>query len=431
MPRLNSLGDALTGVAGGITAVNGSTPTALVGSQGGGWEWLNDTDIIGQANIPSLDPVNWYIYTVAPYTALTATLEVAEGANNIKAGGDVWEKWWTNGVTTNVVAVPSLPNAGPGYVDRDGTWCVCTVYATGSGITVYDNIGTVLNQINVSLKGTIIMRDGLLAYDTLAGWPLVAASTGTPVAGYVQQVGTQALIPLMSDDGAVVVEYNGPLVQWTVRKANEGTGLIIATADPNMFGVDATILASGILRVAWSTGAGELPAELVVMDIDTTNGTTEVGTVVAGSLVFNPGPTLEGSRFSMASVAAIYLPYNEAVNDPETKGRMSDTWLASLRGLRDGVSSQGSTAAASGGNPPIPPATFQAEVLVSTTPVSGFPLARVVTNSATVEWDFSVPNSATANVVAVGGQYMPVFVGGLAVTIGDDLVTIFWTPPES
>ena len=136
MPRLNSVGSALMGVAGGITSVDGATPTALVGSTGGGWEWLTDTTIIGQALIPSLHATEWRIYQLTPLSAAAATLVSTEGANQIKAGGGVWEKWWSNGVTTNVVAVPSLPAAGIGAVDWDGIWAVNTVYSTGSGVTV-------------------------------------------------------------------------------------------------------------------------------------------------------------------------------------------------------------------------------------------------------------------------------------------------------
>ena len=64
------------------------------------------------------------------------------------------------------------------------------------------------------------------------------------------------------------------------------------------------------------------------------------------------------------------------------------------------------------------------------------PNARVTTNTATISFDTTTVNVLKANVVdhSIGiqqlhQQFMPVFVGGLAVTIGNDLLVTPWDTP--
>ncbi len=393
MPRLSSLGDALTGVGSGINAINGSVPPSLAAALGAGWDWLDDLDAIGPTNLGLGAGLNVYSLVVSTDTL---ALVSAGGPNNIQAGGGVWVQWGAGGITTNVVAVPSLPAAGPGAVDFDGTWAVCTVYQTGSGITVYSSTGTVLQQINVSLLGTIKMRSGWLTYHTTQGWPIVDAITGSPLPGYVQQANVTGLIPVGTDPS--VVEYNATTAQWSVRLATAGTGLLLPISG-QMFGVDAIQLDADTIRMAWSTGAGELPGELVILDIDTDTGTTQIGTVVGGSIVFTVGPTLEGTRFSMATSPSGYPPLTQTVLRVDKSGLMSDPWAAYLRNLSFGATN--SARAISNTSPPTPPSTFQAPVFVSDIGLSsGFPQARQAEDSVTIEWDFTVPGVVKANVIA-------------------------------
>ncbi len=305
MPRLNSLGSALMGVGSGQVSIDGAIPPSLAAAQGAGWDWLTDLIAIGPTNLNLGAGLNIYELVVA---SDTLTLVTAGGANNIQAGGGVYAKF-LNGIQTNVVAVPSLPNAGPGDVDFDGTWAVCTTYQTGSGVTVYDPIGTVLQQINVSLNGTIRLRDGWLTYDTASGWPIVDSTTGSALPGYIQQQNVTNLIVFGATQPGLL-EYNAQTAQFSIRRADQGTGLLLPIS-ATMFGVDAVRLADGTVRIAWSTGAGELPNELVVMDVDTTTKETQIGTVVGTTLVFAPGPDLVGSRFSLVQSPVVYQPYKD------------------------------------------------------------------------------------------------------------------------
>ncbi len=415
MPRLNRLGDAVMGVAGATTSINGAVPPSLVGSAGGGWDWLNDTTILGQAGIPSLHSGAWRIYkTTAIAVAATDVANVT--ANVTRAGGDIYELWGSYGIATNVVAVPSLPNAGPGDVDDDGVWAVGTLYGTASGVTVYDPLGTVLQQINVSLAstadgsqaGSIRMRDGWLAYYTSTGWEIVDAVTGRPAEGYVKQQGVTGLFPVDAGGKLVVVEWNAPLASWTIRNADSGTGLVVNTGGTLSFGMDAIYL-GGQIRLAWSTGQGEAAGELVILDVDTATGDTQRGTVVGSTLVFAAGPTLEGSRFKLAQGPIVYPPYKDEMNVTQTIGgkkkkTISQPWVRYLNSTSQGVGSL--QAGASSVNPPTPPSSLgtDAQVVLGASSPS-FTNGRVVTNSPSVTWDLSNPFQLRADVVggAIGG----------------------------
>lgn len=423
MPRLNSLGSALMGTGSGINSIDGAVPPSLASASGAGGDWLTDDKIITPTNLGLGAGLNLYQVVVSTDTL---SLAAASGANYIVAGGGVWTRQ-LGGVQTNVVAVPSLPNSGTGDVDFDGTWCVVTTYASGSGITVYAAIGTVLQQINVSLLyGAMRMRDGWLTYPTAHGWPVVDSQTGSPCPGYVQQQSVGLVIPV-GDTMPVLVEWKQDTSQFSIRRADQGTGLLLPV-NATMFNVDAVRLSSGIIRLAWSTGAGELPAELVVMDVDTSTGDTEVGTVVGSTLVFATGPTLEGSRFRLVQAPVVYPPYKDEMNVTQTIGgqrkkTISQPWVRYLDSTSQGVTSL--QTAINSLPPPIPPSTFDAQVVVSEA-AAGFPLARVLADSATVEWDTSVPNAVSADAVGVAVEcYIPMTTGaipGEVLFVGPDVM---------
>ncbi len=409
MPRLNSLGDALCGVGSGINSVNGAVVASLSAAGGAGGDWLNDTTIITPTNLGLGAGLNLY---EVPWPVGAVTLVAANGANFVQAGGDVWERF-LGGVETNVVAVPSLPNAGTGDVDFDGTWSVVTTYGSSSGITVYSAIGTVLQQINASLLGVIKMRDGWLTYFGEDGWPLLDSQTGDPFPDYVKQVDIGSMIP-MGTGTPILLEYNAPNTQFSIRRADQGTGLLLPVS-ATMFNVDAVKLADGTIRIAWSTGAGELPSELVVMDVDTSTKQTSIGTVVGSTLVFAPGPDLEGSRFRLVQAPVVYPPYKDAMNvKTPTGSSISQPWSRYLDNQAQVIQAvqtiQNSTP------PPIPPSTFDAAVFVSETSPN-WPLQRLATDSVTVDVDTSVPGMVKWHVL--GGVGTP-GTNGMPGTDGDD-----------
>jgi LytS/YehU family sensor histidine kinase len=77
-------------------------------------------------------------------------------------------------------------------------------------------------------------------------------------------------------------------------------------------------------------------------------------------------------------------------------------------------------------------ATTNATYLTSTDQSAVLPFSRNLVAGAGIAFDDSVANVRTISTTATGSQYMPVFAGGLAVTMGDRyLVAIPWTAPSS
>ncbi len=398
------------GVTSGINSINGAVIPSLSAAVGAGGNWLNADKIIVPTDLGLGAGLN--LYTVVISTD-TLALETTGGANFMEAGGDIWERVAFGQVDTNVVAVPLLVGASTGDVDFDGTWSVVTMGGIASGVTVYSSTGTVLQQINVTLNGPIHMRDGWLTYYGPDGWPLLTSQTGDVFADYVKQVDITNLIP-MGTGTPILLEYNAVNTQFSIRRADQGTGLLLPVS-ATMFNVDAVKLADGTIRIAWSTGAGELPSELVVMDVDTSTRATSIGTVVGSTLVFAPGPDLEGSRFRLVQAPTVYPPYKDEMNvvqmvDGKKKSAVSQPWVRYYDTQQQAVQSIQTTI--NSFPPPIPPVVFDAPVLVSAS-TPGWPLQRLATDSATVDVDTSVPGVVTWNVIGGtgGGGWIPLVDG--------------------
>lgn len=100
-------------------------------------------------------------------------------------------------------------------------------------------------------------------------------------------------------------------------------------------------------------------------------------------------------------VPSTYAPYSQPVTDKHT-GIVTKPWKDFFSQLSLGLStpvdldsidvSGGSSPSA----PPVVPVSSAADVLVGDTP-TGFPDARIVTDTPTIEWDIATPNVAEAN----------------------------------
>lgn len=424
MPRLSHIGNALMGVGSGINSINGAVVPSLATAGGAGGDWLTDNIIITPTNLGLGDGLNLYQVIVSTDTR---SVVAANGANFIKAGGGVYERLLFGSVLTNVVALPTLPGAGTGWVDWDGTWCVVTAYGTSSGITVYDEAGVLVQQVDAVLTGPVRLRDGWLAYATILGWVIVDGATGAALPNYVRLQNITNMIPMVAGSSVLVVEYDASVPQFTLRKATSSTGLVIAVASYTMFNVDAVVMSDGRVRVAWSTGAGELPNELVVLDIDTETGETEQAVVVGDALVWSTGPTLDGETFSVAGGAPIKVPYPDRLIDAH--GQPSQPWQGFFNKLAKNVQTvMGQVQAivpASATTGPV----VDAEFLVATSSAA-LPLARVVQDSASVEWDFTTPGVASAAVVPeppLADQFLVAAASALpGARLVQDSATVVW-----
>lgn len=402
MPRLSVTGKAVMGSAGNRTSVDGAVPAPLATSSGGGWDWLTDNDtIVGQATVGA----GWFLYKLL--LPSTLTLVDSLGANAVCSGGTKYAALLTNGVgvRTNLAGIPTLPQAGPGSIDSDGTYAVNTVFQQASGVSVYSAAGVLLQQINVVLinGSQPVLRNGLLTYPTNGGFPLLTAATAQPYKTpqgqpYVQAMDVYRLVPILDTvtGFAIVVEYSNTKNQWTIRRADQATGLLVNTApvsgSPTLtYGMDARLV-SGLVRLAWSTGAGELTNELVTLDVNTATGATTRGTVSGGGMVYVAGPTLTGTRFSLTGAPITNLPPNDTpVMD--SNRFMTQPWRTALENTNTNVTNV--TTTVNKIPPPIP--YTNAEVLTHGDP-SPFPLGRTVEDSPTIVWDFNIPGHASASV---------------------------------
>lgn len=406
MPRLFQTGMAVMGNAGFTTSVDGAVPTPLVGSFGGGWAPLSDNEIIGQATIPSQGAA-WRVYSVNLDTDVITVINPPAGfpSGFVSAGGGIWISFLSAyGVKTNIPGAETLGAFGPGWVDFDGVAAINSSYGTGAGILVLSPAGDTLQEIPASLDGYgaywIRCRNGLLSYPTASGFPLVTAATGAPVAGYAQQVGVTKLIPMQSGTTAIVVEYHGADSTWSIRRADKATGLILNTSGTPSFGMDAIVL-NGLVRLAWSTGEGESADELVLLDVNTSTGTTTRGTVVGGMIVWADGPTLDGTTFDMTGAEGTYPPYQAEIQDPKT-GKVTRPWQQYFSTLGDGLQTVQTEVRKR--TPPSVSPIAGAPFLLSDVPPEVLPQGRQVVDSPTVIWDFSIPGVASATVRAGGGS---------------------------
>lgn len=410
MPRLSAGGLAVMGINGVITSVMGATPAPLVGSQGGNWDWLADNIIAGQASIPAENGGAWYCYSVN-LDDDTVTLLAASGATFFAAGGGNWMKQF-GGVQTNIPGIESLPIAGQGSISREGILAINTQYDSAAGVSVYSAVGALLQQISVTLFGYgaawIRCRGGLLSFPTASGFPLLSAATAQPITGYVQQVGISKLVPVLFGTTPVVVEYNGDASTWSLRRADQATGLVVDSSGTPVYNMDA-VAKDGKIRLAWSTGEGEAPGDLVLLDVDTSTGETQRGTVSGSTVVWAAGPTLQGTTFNMTSAGKTYPPWQHPISDKN--GKTTRPWQEYFSTLGQGVQ-QAQTAIRSQAVSPSS-GLLNAPFILSGTPSPSMTQARQLVDSDTVELDYSVPGVVTANATTTATRALVLAIASL------------------
>lgn len=366
MPRLNSAGSAVMGFAGGVISIDGTTPAALSTYTGGGWGWFNATNIRGQASNGGA----WQIYNYL--VGGSVTLINASGANKFAAGGSVWAAFLVGaGVRTSIGAIPSLPDAYLLDVSPDGEVAVVDSYDAGQGLTIYDSAGTVVyadpSVIFASLDGRI--RSGYCAYQSTTGWHLISVDGSETVPRWRPRTDdTLITIPVLVNGVLWVVEAGSTL---SARQADRADGYVIKT-DPIYFNPDAVATSTTVLRMGYSSNAGESPTALITTALTIASGaytrTTfdgnppTTGTFTAET--FQVGP-LEGSGLT----SNVYPPFGTRVLDPG--GIMTQPWQGWARSVGDNLSTVSRTVQ----NTPVAPDQLPGfGVIASTgeTPVAAF-----------------------------------------------------------
>lgn len=399
MPRLNTLGDAATGVGNIAIGINGATPAALAGILGGEPRWFRTTPskrIIFQNN--TAGDLSFY-----DLTSLAVTSADPAGENRLGAGGSVWAAFLTStGTRTNVAGLGPFPAAALGDVSETGQVAINTSYSTGMGLQVYAASGVGLWALNPTLTGgtTVRCKDNYTAFSDENGWHIWKNSPPA-LQSFTEQIDTSivTVTPVVSGSNVLVLEGGNRL---TLRRKDSQQGYIITTGFA--FNPDVIELTPGVVRIAWSLTSGEAASDLVVMDLTLSSGANLLGTVVAGALVFVAGtpikPTAMPGTPKDAGIGTSQLPFQHPVINPKN-GLMTPEWQAALQN----VSTTLSAVSAVNPNPtpftpPGPIASGAAYYLVSQADPT-LANARDVLDSPTVTWDFSVANVAKANAAGV------------------------------
>lgn len=408
MPRLNAAGEAVMGVGAGPISIDGSVPAALSGFTGGYWGWFNATNIYG----PGENGGAWQVYGYDT-VGMTASLIDANSFNFFAAGGGAWAGFTATatGVTkTSIGAIATLSGAQLLDVSPTGQVVVVDNYQAGLGLTVYDSSGTPIVELpEVSLASPYVrLRDNYLAYKDLDGWHLLNVVTNT-VASWRPRLDTVIwVVPVLIGTTLLVVEGG---TQFTVRTADRAQGYVISTA-ADFFNPDAVAhpSTSGAVRIARSSDAGESAAALIEVDLTFATGVYQVGTVVAGSVVFGSDQTYTVTTFDVGPLEgnsltnSLYPPLQHPVVDQRRRDLISDPWEAWARNVGGNLD----TVSAAVENIPLPvapSASFGRVLAGSNTEVAAFQPNDLLTftsadgtvtftvNPVTRVIDFSTPGS--------------------------------------
>ncbi len=323
MPRLSALGSAVTGVAGTQAAINGTTPAGLVGMIGG-CDWLSTTEIFGQ------DGTDCQIYDV---DTDTQSLALAGGANETWAGGGVWQRWGTGGVIESNGL--TLPAAGAATVDRAGRSAVIIDRSMGFGIRTYNASGTALTSISANplVLEFVRCRDNVVSWADDAGWHLVNATTGA-VVPFAQRTSPVNFLTTATSGSRLMVLERDDSGQLTVRQAAAAQGYVVATG-ANLFGPDFVFISANTVRIAYSTGAGELASELVLIDLNLNTGANTKATIVSGAPVYVAQPNVPVTSLPASAVPGSGGPqvaalYQQPLISTSNRNRIDDKWYRAL-----------------------------------------------------------------------------------------------------
>lgn len=306
--------------------IDGATPAVLSGVNAGNPHWLlnNGTKLIYQ---------NVTAGTILQTLTLPATLATASasGQNGLGAGANVWAAFLA-GVRTSTPPNLTLAQAGLYDVSELGQIAVCDDRATASGLTVYTAAGATQYHVDtVILNPTVHVRSNLLSYQDADGWHLIDLTTLGPVPRFQPRANVTNLIPFRLGTTPCVFEYDAATVTLSVRQASQLQGLVIDTGGTLFYGIDVLGTGTASCRFVWCSGASEARTELIILDINTSTGATERGTVVGTSMTFVTGPTLEGHTFQGSTAGLLPLPVHSQLAIDLKTGLMTKPWRDALQ----------------------------------------------------------------------------------------------------
>lgn len=225
----------------------------------------------------------------------------------------------------------------------------------------------------------------------VAAAPVWRESEATPGTNYSVTLNDVEFVFPMVDGTFTVGQSLGPPTntdQIIVSHDTTETATVFAMAghDPHL-----AELADGTIAVACRTQAVPLPVA---------QNPGQMSAYGACAFALLP-PWTEYDPLASTDIPSTYAPYSQPVTDKHT-GIVTKPWKDFFSQLSLGLStpvdldSIDVTGGASPSAPPVIPVGASADVLVGDNP-SGFPDARLVTDTATIEWDIATPSEASAN----------------------------------
>lgn len=283
MPVLNTLGNALMGVSAGLS-IDGAIPAAMVGIPIDTARWLTDTLAIYQDDTGPGPAVR--TYNTASHAI---SLIDSQGVTRMGAGGGKYAIFLQgSGVRSNIAGWVNPTGAATGDVSETGLVALNSSYGTGRGIALYDATG-VLRFADPAVLLTpyndpIPCRSGLVTYSTATGWLLRAAPTGDLIPCTLR-AGLNYVVPVKLASGDIWLLERGNDLILRQKDATQGFK-VNTTLSVNTFNPDAREISPGVVRVCWSTNAGEAHDALQAIDITHATGANRTAVVVASALVW-------------------------------------------------------------------------------------------------------------------------------------------------
>jgi hypothetical protein len=246
-----------------------------------------------------------------------------------------------------------------------------TSFQSGTGLTVYSAAGAILYS-NPSIALSALsgqptrIHDGYLTWFDASGWHMRKVADGSTPTWCPRTDGVLSVIPVLVGSDLYVVETNQTSL--TIRPAAKATGFVVQPlATGAYYWNTAQLQSAGVVRCGFCTGAAELTAESVLVDVTVATGANTRGNTtgtmtsqpVLTSATFPVGPA-EGN-----STAPGQLP-PDGVAFTQPNGSLSIAGRSYLQNQSDRVTTVTTTVNATP-KPAPPPPSFGT---IQTTPTS-------------------------------------------------------------
>ena len=258
--RLNVRGQACHGLL--TLAVDGRE--IVPGLRSTAPDWLEDGVAICQVE----DGPRWVLNACDIATGGLRLLDGEPATTVAASGAGVWAAWRSTGIRSNVH--PAIPLAGLWGVGRDGALGYARLQQQGTGIVFRSTSGSESEAFaGIPLRDVHIVAYGVAAAVSRG----LLRTVGTPAAVTVPEevFGPRLLQRRRSGEWWVLYHTQDRLL---LHPLTSPIGYIVTTPGLPTYEPDFVELASGLIRVVWSTTAGAGPAAYRVRDIDLASART-------------------------------------------------------------------------------------------------------------------------------------------------------------